>query len=239
MALPTSHLGLNEINQHVDGNTGPLYNITDNADLNSSDVRNWGNNYGNAGYSGGSVNTSSESEIAMGEFRGASAPTTAFSGTMQTRYTIQYSGDAYIPNTYYSGFMTSDPYGVALGSHSNKTFTGVLLGRNATHNLWSFINVGIGSASGQIEFRIQNTSGAYTATSTAWTSVYIQRGSGDTWSRTSAASATAWYNASSGYQFKAVWGSFFGAPGPNAYAMSTYYGNSISSGTNRSFYLNL
>lgn len=242
MALPTTALGLNEINQHVDGNTGPLYNITDNADLNASDVRAWGNannlsayNYGSAG-----TPTGSGTEIAMGEFRGASAPTTAFSGTMTTRYIVVYSGDAYIPNAYYSGFSDGTVQGPSngLGSHTNTSFSGSIAGRNATHTLRNMINIGIGSASGQIEFCISNPTGAYTATSTAWTSVYVQRGSGDTWARTSAASVTATYNSTYGYLLRATWGSFFGAPGPNAYSMSQYWGTG-SFGINRSMYVNL
>lgn len=240
MALPTTHLGLNQINQHVDGNTGPLYNITDNADLNSSDVRAWGNAYNLSAYNYGTAGTptGSGTEIAMGEFRGASAPTTAFSGTMNCRYTVVYSGSAYIPNTYYAGFMDGAIYGTTLGSHTNTSFSGSIAGRNATHTLRNMVNIGIGSASGQIEFCISNPTGAYTATSTAWTSVYVQRGTGDTWARTSAASVTASYNSTYGYLLQAVWGSFFGAPGPNAYAMSTYWGTGAN-GTNRTMYLNL
>ena len=230
MALSITHLGLNEINNHVDGQLGPFYNIIDNADLNSSDVRTWGNNYDNSGYSGldgvAGINTTSGSQISMGEFRGAEAPTSAFSGTMTSAYSIIYSGDQYVPNTYHSGYVTG-----VRGSHTNTTFTGTLGGRYATHTLRQIQNYGLGISSGLISVQFSNTSGAYTTTATDWTKLVVGSYS---FNRTDAASI--YGGSTSGYYYyTATWGRYYPYPA-QFYSLSTYFG---TTSTNYSSYIDL
>jgi hypothetical protein len=246
MALSIQHLGLNEINQHVDGNTGPLYNITNDADLNANDVRVWGNSFGNSGYSGGSVNTGSGTEIAMGEFRGAAAPTNAFVGTMSTAYRLVSSNSQYVPNTSYSGFADSTYITPALGSHATTTYTGTIGGVSATHTLraavcsgFQFVyNPGQQSA-GVIGFTITNNSAAYNTAATDWSSA--QWGSVFTGTRASAtniygnttSAGGSQYN--SNYYMSAAWGTIITTP-MVVYPYATYFGTSSST---LSFQINL
>ena len=242
MALSITHLGLNEINQHVDGNTGPLYNITDNADLNSNDVRVWGSLYHDSTYSslgplgpGGSaaagINTTSETEISMGEFRNAEAPTAAFTGTMTSGYTIIPGGDYYIPSSYYSGYVDG-----ARGSHTNKTFAGTLGGvYSSQHTLHLFQNSGLGTGSGIINIQWRNARPAattpYNASATDWTSVTV---GSTTFNRTDASSTYAGSNTNY-YYYQASWGRYYPTP-QIFYSLGTYFGTTA---TNFSMSVNL
>lgn len=236
MALSITHLGLNEINNHVDGRTS-LPIIIDNADLNSNDVRVWGNaNHGgydtfgplgDGGSAAAGINTTAETEISMGEFRNAEAPTAAFSGTMTSAYNIVYSGDQYIPNTYNSGYLQS-----VRGSHTNTTFTGTIGGRYGTHTLTSIQNTGLGINSGLITFQIQNTSGAYNSSATDWSKLVV--GSYN-FNRTDASSTYAGGSSSYYYYYNATWGRYYPFPA-NFYSLSTYFG---TTSTNYTSYIDL
>jgi hypothetical protein len=228
MALNTTNLGLNEINQHVDGNTGPLYNITANADLNAADVRAWGNanalagyhtEAGRGGYGIAGVNTTNESEIAMGEFRAAAAPTVAFSGTMQALGKVIISGDQYVPNSYYSGYAQSVVVTGGLGNHNATSYTGTIFGVTGTHTLRGITNGGI-STNGMIQFYVTNPTSAYTTTATDWTSLTV-----GSLTLTRATMSYVSANTTSGnsygdnYHMVGSWGTY-----PNSlYAMSSYW----------------
>lgn len=236
MALNIDHLGLNEINQHVDGNTGPLYNITDNADLNSNDVRVWGNTNGVTAYmnvtGGAGVNTGSSQEISMGEFRGAEAPTDAFSGTLNSVLRVVGSG-GYGPTFYYNGYTQVLINNSSLGSHTNTTYTGTLGGRYATHTLYSMYGFSFGNyTSGIISLTFRNTTGAYTSTATDWSSMTV----GSNTLNRSAANAATVSTPSGTYQYSITWGGYTSSNPP--YDISTYFGTSTT-GTNYSAKVNL
>ena len=249
MALSIEHLGLNEINQHVDGNTGPLYNITNNADLNANDVRVWGNSFGSSAYTSvtgtAGVNTGSGTEISMGEFRGAAAPTNAFVGTMSIVYRLISSNSQYVPNTVYSGFADGTYIVPALGSHATTTYTGTIGGVSATHTLRAAVCSGLQfigvpqQSAGVIQFTITNNSAAYNTAATDWTSA--QWGSVFTGTRTSAANIYANTTSAAGQQYNSNyymsvnWGSIITTP-MVVYPYATYFGTSSST---LSFKINL
>ena len=237
MALSITHLGLNEINNHVDGRTS-LPIIIDNADLNSNDVRVWGNanhdstyasmgSLGPGGSAAAGINTTAETEISMGEFRNAEAPTAAFSGTMTSGYTIIQGADYYIPNTYYSGFQEG-----ARGSHTNKTFAGTLGGvYSSQHTLHLFQNSGLGTGSGTINIQWRNArpaaTTAYNASATDWTSVTVSGpGVSTTFNRTDANSTYAG-STSSYYYYQASWGRYYPTPAV-FYSLLTYFGTTAA-----------
>ena len=240
MALSITHLGLNEINNHVVGRTAPLYNVIDNADLDSNAVRVWGSLYHDDTYVGitgptDTISTTAESPISMGEFRNAEAPTAAFSGTMTSGYTVIQGGDYYIPNTYYSGFQEG-----ARGSHTNKTFAGTLGGvYSSQHTLAIFQNSGLGTGSGTINIQWRNArpaaTTAYNASATDWTSVTVSGpGVSTTFNRTDASSTYAASN-SSYYYYQATWGRYYPTPAV-FYSLLTYFGTTA---TNFSMSVNL
>ena len=247
MALSITHLGLNEINNHVDGRTS-LPIIIDNADLNSTDVRTWGNSYHNSSYSGlggAGINTASGSQISMGEFRGAEAPTSAFAGTMTTAYDVISGGGYYVPSQFMSGYSNFG-FGTTytLGSHSNLTFSGTIGGVYSTaHRLQLLRNSALGDlGSGVINMQIGNPRGSYgsattpySATATDWTNITV--GSGITLTRASANSISVGTNANY-YYYNVAWGRY---TSPQIfYSLYTYFGNVTSSSTtNYSFQLNL
>jgi len=230
MALNSTNLGLNEINQHVDGNTGPTYTITDNADLNAADVRQWGADFGLAGYAldNSSIDTTASSEIGMGEFRAAAAPTQAFSGTMAALHKVISNNDQYVPSSYYSGYAQSVVVGGGMGTHNATSFTGTIFGVTGTHTLRGLFNGGI-QTSGLIQFYVTNPTSAYTTTATDWTSLTI---GSLTLLRTnmtySGANTTSGYAYGDNYYMSGTWGTF----NSNLYAMSTYWTTSTTATTN-------
>ena len=249
MALSITHLGLNEINNHVDGQTS-LYQIIDNADLNSSDVRTWGNANHDSTYSGidgvAGISTTSGSRISMGEFRGAEAPTSAFAGTMTTAYDVISGGGYYLPNQFMSGygnFGFGNTY--TLGSHTNITYSGTIGGVYSTaHRLQLLRNSSLGTTtSGIITMQIANPRGSYgtattpySATATDWTNITV--GSGITLTRAGSNSISV--GTSSNYYYMNVqWGRYSPLPAIY-YSLGSYFGNTtIGSTSTYSFQLNL
>ena len=262
MALSITDLGLNEINNHVDGRTS-LPIIIDNADLDSNDVRVWGSQYHDSTYSGNGtaytglgalypggpdvagVNTTSETEISIGEFRNAEAPTSAFAGTMTTAYDVIPGGDYYIPSQFingYANFGFGSSY--TLGSHSNMTFAGTVGGVYSTaHRFQMLRNSALGDlGSGIISMQIGNPRGSYgsattpySATATDWTNITV--GSGITLTRAAANSISVGSN-SNYYYYNVQWGRY--TTPQIFYSLYTYFGNvTTSSTTNYSFQMNL
>lgn len=230
MALSITHLSLNEIHEHAGGNTGPFYNINYNADLNDNTIRVWGNNNDNSAYStvtgAAGINTGSGTEISIGEFRGAEAPTSAFSGTMTSGYNVVSSGEQYVPDSYYSGFVNG-----TRGSHTNTSFTGTIAGRYATHTLSTIQNAGLGVSGGIISLRLENTSGSYSTSATDWSTLHVGSYS---FNRSDANSS---YAGTSGgkYYINYNWGRYY--PTPSIfYSLSTYFGTTA---TNFSTYIDL
>jgi len=225
MALSITHLSLNEIHEHAAGNTGPFYNIVNDADLNDSTIRTWGNANDNSAYStitgAAGINTGSETEISIGEFRGAEAPTSAFSGTMTSAYNVVSSGDQYVPNSYYSGFVNG-----TRGSHTNTSFTGTIAGRYATHTLSTIQNYGLSTTAGLISLRLENTSGSYSTSATDWSTLYVGSHS---FNRSDSHSA---YAGTSGgkYYISYTWGRYYPTP-QIFYNMSTYFGTTATNFT--------
>jgi len=175
MAVPTSNLSISNLHTEVGGGA------TSQASLDDGDIRAFGNAYAQAQYNVGTagVPLTSGTEIALGEFRGAAAPvvTTAFDGTFTHRYSV-YPGGQYVATT------VDD----AMTSMSVQSFTGLLMGVNATHTIRVFRNSGVspstggqnsaGQAAGQISLSIENnilsTNPAGSYTNTGWN--YIQFG---------------------------------------------------------------
>jgi len=238
MTLSVTHLGLNEIHEHAGGNTGPFYNIVNNAQLNDTAVRAWGNLYGVSAYQnvtgGAGINTSSGSEVSMGEFRGAAQPTEAFPGTLTSILRIQGSGGGYGPTFYYNGYTQISISGSSLGSHTNTSYTGTIGGRYATHTLYSMYGFSFGNyTSGIISLTFRNTTGAYTSTATDWSSMTV---GSNTLNRSAANAATVSTPSSGTYQYAITWGGFTSGNPP--YDISTYFGTSTT-GTNYSAKVNL
>ena len=242
MALSITHLGLNEINNHVDGQTSFIQIIND-ADLNSNDVRVWGNTHGNSSYwsgttldglDGAGVNTGSGTLISMGEFRGAEEPTEAFPGTLTSVLVTSNPGGGYGPTLYYNGYTQATIGSSTLGSYSNTSYTGTLGGRYATHTLYAMQGFSYGNyTSGIISMTFRNTTGAYTSTATDWTSITV---GSNTLNRSAANAATISTPSTGTYQYYISWGGYTSGNPP--YDISTYFGTSTS-GTNYSAKVNL
>ena len=235
MALSITHLGLNEINNHVDGRTS-LYQIIDNADLNQQDVRQWGANNHDDTYVGvtghpTTVSTEPFAEISMGEFRNAEAPNNAFQGTVTTEYKVVISGDQYVPNSYSSGFRETFS-----GAHTNKTFTGTIGGATTTHTLHRVENYGLGTGSGVIGLQIRNNNGVpYNASATDWTKMVV---GSTTWNRSDANGFYAGSVPGSYYYYSVSWGRYYPTP-VIFYNMNTYWSPGLSTTTtyNNTFYI--
>ena len=164
MAIPTSNLSISNLHTEVGGGA------TAEASLDDLDIRAFGNAYAlpthNVGTAG--VPLTQGTEIALGEFRGAAAPsvTQAFVGT----YTHDY-------NVYPGGQYTATTHEDAMSSMSQQTFTGNLMGVNATHTITAFRNSGLAPANyaGLITLTISNNIpannpiGAYT--NSGWSSI--------------------------------------------------------------------
>ena len=164
MAIPTSNLSINDLHTEIGSSSGSQ------ASLDDLDIRAFGNAYAlpanNVGTAG--VPLTQGTEIALGEFRGASAPTVtqAFVGT----YTHNY-------NVYPGGQYTATTHEDAMSSMSQQTFTGNLMGVNATHTITAFRNSGLAPANyaGLITLTISNNIpannpiGAYT--NSGWSSI--------------------------------------------------------------------
>ena len=166
MALPLTDISISDIHQVAGGGS------TDEASLNDSDIRTWGNLYNahpsNPSFNVGSagIPTAGNTEIAIGEFRGGVVPasSTLFSGTFTHRFQVNPGGQ-YTPTSYGDYTLTS-------GGFSNPTFTGSFMGLTATHTVTSLSNSGLSSTAGLIALTIQtnNTSGT-TPSNSGWTSV--------------------------------------------------------------------
>lgn len=250
MALSITHLGLNEINNYVDGRTS-LPIIIDNADLNSTDVRTWGSQNHDSEYSSvpngiPGVDLNNESMISMGEFRNASAPQTAFAGTMTTAYDVVPGGDYYIPSQFMSGYANfgfGSTY--TLGSHSNMTFAGTVGGVYSTAHRFQLLRANsLGTLTdATITMQIANPRGSYgsattpySATATDWTNITV--GSGITLTRAAANSISVGSNVNY-YYYNVTWGRYYPTP-QILYSLYTYFGNVTSgSTTNYSFQMNL
>ena len=172
MAVPTSNLSISNLHTEVGGGASAE------ASLDDLDIRAFGNAYAlpthNVGTAG--VPLTQGTEIALGEFRGASIPsvTYAFNGTYTHRYNV-YSGGQYAPTT----------VGDEMTSMSVQSFTGLLMGVNATHTIRVFENDGLSAAgggtnsanqpAGSISLSIENnipssnTAGSYT--NTGWSHI--------------------------------------------------------------------
>ena len=164
MAIPTSNLSINDLHTEIGSSSGSQ------ASLDDLDIRAFGNAYAlpanNVGTAG--VPLTQGTEIALGEFRGAAAPsvTQAFVGT----YTHDY-------NVYPGGQYTATTHEDAMSSMSQQTFTGNLMGVNATHTITAFRNSGLAPANyaGLITLTISNNIpannpiGAYT--NSGWSSI--------------------------------------------------------------------
>ena len=165
MAVPTSNLSISNLHTEVGGGASAQ------ASLDDLDIRAFGNAYANPIYNVGTagVPLTQGTEVALGEFRAAAAPsvTQAFVGT----YTHGY-------NVYPGGQYTATTVADTMTSMSAQTFTGNLMGVNATHTITAFRNSGVSStasAAGIISLTIQNnipasnSAGAYT--NSGWSSL--------------------------------------------------------------------
>lgn len=147
MAVPTSNLSISNLHTEVGGGA------TAEATLDDLDIRAFGNAYANPTYNVGTagVPLTQGTEIALGEFRGAAAPsvTQAFVGT----YTHNY-------NVYPGGQYTATTVADVMTSMSQSTFTGNLMGVNATHTITQLRNSGVSStasAAGIVSITFQNS----------------------------------------------------------------------------------
>ena len=129
--LDITNIDLDEI--HVSGlgqDTGTQVS------LNDSDVRIFGNNQGDSTYSGGSVNTTANTEIALGEFRNAELPEYFSTGTNGLVAKSGYgNASAYFSGFVQSGYSTSGLFNYTTGSTYSGDFeaNAVLFGK--TENL--------------------------------------------------------------------------------------------------------
>ena len=224
MAVPTSNLSISDLHTEVGGGS------TSQASLDDGDIRAFGNAYAQAQYNVGTagVPLTSGTEIALGEFRGAAAPTvtTAFDGTYTHMYRT-YAGGTYTPATVEDAMTTM----------SVQTFTGNLMGVNATHTIMAFENGGLsgqtpaGIYAGQITLAIQNniisTNPAGSYTNTGWSHIqfgYYGAPSSSTYSHTLYRTNAASFFVSPYSQYHYVsytWGN--GSPN-YTYNYNTYFG---------------
>jgi len=168
MAVPTSNLGISNLHTEVGGGA------TAQAALDDLDIRAFGNAYANPIYNVGTtgVPLTQGTEIALGEFRGASPPPAnqAFTGTFSHKFNV-YPGGQYTPTTEADASI----------SFSSQTFIGNLMGVNATHTINYLQNSGISASvkAGLISISIQNNiptsnpAGAYT--NSGWNSIQFGR----------------------------------------------------------------
>ena len=230
MAVPTSNLSISNLHTEVGGGA------TAEASLDDLDIRAFGNAYANPTYNVGTsgVPLTQGTEIALGEFRGAAAPsvTQAFVGT----YTHDY-------NVYPGGQYTATTHEDAMSSMSQQTFTGNLMGVNATHTITAFRNSGLAPANyaGLITLTISNNIpannpiGAYT--NSGWSSIQFGYYNNYSYSlsllRSQAASFTASpFTATHSVTYE--WGTLNNSSGSAVYtyAYSTYFGG-INNYTNQ------
>ena len=163
MALPLTDISISDIHQVVGGAS------TAEASLNDSDIRTWGNVYNvhasNPSFNVGSagIPTASNTEIAIGEFRGGFVPaaSTLFSGTFTHRFQVNPGGQ-YTPTS----------YGDYSSAFSNPNFTGSFMGLTATHSVTSISCSGLSATAGLIQMVIQSNNTSMTNPSNSgWTSV--------------------------------------------------------------------
>ena len=163
MALPLTDISISDIHQVAGGGS------TDEASLNDSDIRTWGNLYNahpsNPSFNVGSagIPTTSNTEIAIGEFRGGVVPTGnfLFDGTYTHSFRV-FPGGQYTPTSYQDNAHT----------FSNPTFTGSFMGLTTTHTVTAFYNSGLSATAGLIALTIQTPLTSMQAPSnTGWTSV--------------------------------------------------------------------
>jgi len=184
----------NLVNIYVANREGQLEQITDNANMNSQNVRDWGvlnqldslvannvpfgQNSNNSLTSFGvykeqtRINPSQNTMIALKQFQWLRNSPNPFEGQMTFAYN-HVQGQGYIPTSFASGYSNVTGYSTQqYGSHNNTTYTGLLGGRNATHTLKQLINSGFGSGASAlgfgVTFRIENTTGPYSATAADW-----------------------------------------------------------------------
>lgn len=222
MAVPTSNLSISNLHTEVGGGA------TAEATLDDLDIRAFGNAYANPIYNVGTagVPLTQGTEIALGEFRGAAAPsvTQAFVGT----YTHNY-------NVYPGGQYTATTVADTMTSMSQSTFTGNLMGVNATHTITSFRNSGVSpsaNAAGLISLTISNnipssnTAGAYT--NSGWSSIQFGYYNNYAYALTLLRSQAASFTASPFTTTHSVtyeWGTIStGNPPSYTYGYATYFG---------------
>ena len=224
MAVPTSNLSISNLHTEVGGGA------TAEASLDDADIRAFGNAYAlpthNIGTAG--VPLTQGTEIALGEFRGAAAPsvTQAFVGT----YTHNY-------NVYPGGQYTATTVADTMTSMSQSTFTGNLMGVNATHTITQLRNSGVSStasAAGIVSLTIQNSIpsnnpiGAYS--NSGWSSIQFGYYNNYSYSLSLLRSQASSFTTSSlGTTHSATyeWGTVSTAANGQAlysYAYSTYFG---------------
>ena len=202
MALPLTDISISDIHQVVGGAS------TAEASLNDSDIRTWGNVYNvhasNPSFNVGSagIPTASNTEIAIGEFRGGVVPasSTLFSGTFTHRFQVNPGGQ-YTPTS----------YGDYSNAFSNPTFTGSFMGLTATHTVTSLSNSGLSSTAGLKALTIQtNNTSATTPSNSGWTSVTFKSYNNTTYTllRTDASFSPMAF--ASGTQASYTWGSISG-----------------------------
>tara|TARA_B000000609_G_C24177868_1_gene355498 strand:- start:2087 stop:2809 length:723 start_codon:yes stop_codon:yes gene_type:complete len=215
MALPLTDISISDIHQVVGGAS------TDQASLNDSDIRTWGNLYNvhasNPSFNVGSagIPTTSNTEIAIGEFRGGFTPasSTLFSGTFTHKFQVNPGGQ-YTPTS----------FGDYSNAFSNPNFTGSFMGLTATHTVTSFSCSGLSSTAGLIQLIIQSNSTSMTAPSNSgWTSVTFKSYNNSTYTLQRSAASFSPNTYSAGTSATYTWGTItgnFNYP----YAFADYFG---------------
>ena len=202
MALPLTDISISDIHQVVGGAS------TAEASLNDSDIRTWGNLYNvhpsNPSFNVGSagIPTASNTEIAIGEFRGGVVPasSTLFSGTFTHRFQVNPGGQ-YTPTS----------YGDYSSAFSNPNFTGSFMGLTATHSVTSISCSGLSATAGLIQMVIQSNNTSMTNPSNSgWTSVTFRSYNNTTYTllRTDASFSPMAF--ASGTQASYTWGTISG-----------------------------
>lgn len=202
MSLPLNDISISDIHQVVGGAS------TDQASLNDSDIRTWGNLYNvhgaNPSFNVGSagIPTAGNTEIAIGEFRGGVVPasSTLFSGTFTHRFQVNPGGQ-YTPTS----------YGDYSSAFSNPNFTGSFMGLTATHSVTSISCSGLSATAGLIQMVIQSNNTSMTNPSNSgWTSVTFRSYNNTTYTllRTDASFSPMAF--ASGTQASYTWGSISG-----------------------------
>ena len=218
MALPLQDISISDIHQVAGGAS------TDQASLNDSDIRTWGNLYNvhgsNPSFNVGSagIPTTSNTEIAIGEFRGGVVPasSTLFAGTFTHQFTVNPGGQ-YTPTSY-------GDYSTGSSAFSNPNFTGSFMGLTATHTVTSFSCSGLSSTSGLIQLVFQSNNTSQVAPSNSgWTSVTFKSYNNTTYTLQRSAASFSPVAYASGTQATYTWGTVsgnFAYP----YAFADYFG---------------